>query len=171
MKNDKEKFSTALTEMEKSREVQKMKRFPQHRNSTTYQHSENVARVSFFLAEKLRWKIDEKEMARGAMLHDFYLYGTNDAGVSKLSHWLFHPRRALRNAEKYFKINRKERNIILSHMFPLTFWAIPHSKEALLVSMADKYCAFLEGACGEAKVEPEEGARLLRRPFRHPALS
>ena len=166
MKNNEEKFSAALLEMEKSPEIQKTKRFSQHRSSTTYQHSENVAKVSFFLAEKLRWKIDEKEMVRGAMLHDFYLYSTNDAGVSKLSHWLFHPRRALKNAEKYFKISRKERNIILSHMFPLTIWAPPLSKEALLVSLADKYCAYLEGACGKDKIEPEEKGINHRKSYR-----
>lgn len=80
------------------------------------------------------------------MLHDFYLYqawGNKEIGMR--AHWFGHPGTALRNAEKKFKLTELEKNIIASHMWPLTFLHFPRSREAVLVSLADKICAFGEG--------------------------
>ena len=35
-------------------------------------------------------------------------------------------------------LTRKEENIIRSHMWPLTFWHYPQSREAVIVCLADK---------------------------------
>ena len=43
-----------------------------------------------------------------------------------------------------FGITKKEQNIIASHMWPLTFRHVPTCREAIIVCLADKYCAVVE---------------------------
>ena len=50
---------------------------------------------------------------------------------------------ALNNADKYFKLNDVERDIILKHMWPLTVIP-PKTMEGYVVMYVDKYCGFLE---------------------------
>ena len=48
------------------------------------------------------------------------------------------------NAQRVFGITKKEQNVIASHMWPLTFRHIPTCREAVIVCLADKYCAIVE---------------------------
>ena len=48
------------------------------------------------------------------------------------------------NAETVFKLTDKEKDIIQSHMWPLSPTDIPHSREAALVCMADKMSSSYE---------------------------
>ena len=41
-------------------------------------------------------------------------------------------------------ITKKEQSIISSHMWPLTFRHVPTCREAIIVCLADKYCAVVE---------------------------
>ena len=61
-------------------------------------------------------------------------------GAANITHWhgFKHPRIARYNAETVFALSDKEKDIIQSHMWPLTPTDIPHSREAALVCMADK---------------------------------
>ena len=52
---------------------------------------------------------------------------------------------ALHNANKYYKLNNLERDIIVKHMWPLTVIP-PKSIEGYVVMYADKYCGFIETA-------------------------
>ena len=52
-------------------------------------------------------------------------------------------RAAARNAAKLTSLSKKERNIILSHMWPLG-GALPRSIEAWLVDLVDTLCAGVE---------------------------
>ena len=54
-----------------------------------------------------------------------------------------HPRAAARNAAELTALSDKERNIILSHMWPLG-GQLPRSREAWLVDLVDTFCAALE---------------------------
>lgn len=54
-----------------------------------------------------------------------------------------HPRAAARNAAELTALSEKERNIILSHMWPLG-GQLPRSWEAWLVDLVDTLCAGLE---------------------------
>ena len=76
-------------------------------------------------------------------LHDLYLYDPRDKSAHPGSQCFDHPRAAARNAEQVTKLSDKERNIILSHMWPLG-GALPRSLEALLVDLVDTFCAGLE---------------------------
>ncbi len=144
MKNDKKLFEAELNKLLNDPRIQKLGSIPQHEGNSTLQHSVAVARTSFALAQKLGIKVDEKELARGALLHDYYLYDTNTMEYSDYKHGITHPQTALDIASKEFELTLKEKNIIRSHMWPLTLLHPPRSNEALLVSIADKYCAARE---------------------------
>ena len=137
-------FHRYLEEIAAQPEIQAMKVTPQHKGGTSFAHCVAVAALSYRLAKKLGWKVDPKSLAYGAMLHDFYLYDTETMPYSNYQHSLVHPKLSLENAEKVFPLNGKERNIILSHMWPIPGAPLPRSREAWLVCMADKICATRE---------------------------
>lgn len=143
-RNDETRFFRVLAELERNPHVRLLEKYRQHKGNTTFRHCRNVAVKSFQLAQKLGWRIDEHALARGAMLHDYHLYTRQHRKINALRHLLSHPKRARGNAEKVFDLSRKEKNIIESHMWPLTLFRFPRSKEAFLVTLADKLCAFRE---------------------------
>ena len=144
MVNNKEKYIKIIKKLAEDPKIRKMQNYSQHGSSNSLKHSIQVAKVSFRLAEKLHLRIDEEVLAVGALLHDYYLYDIQESGYSDYKHGTTHPGTALENAMKDFKLSPKEQNIIRSHMWPLTLFHMPKSKEAWLVSLADKYCATKE---------------------------
>ena len=52
------------------------------------------------------------------------------------------PKRAAENSSRHFEISRKEREAILTHMFPLG--PVPTNREGWIISFADKICAVME---------------------------
>ena len=154
MTNDKELYDSELEKLLNDPRIIRLCQFPQHHGSNTLDHCVAVARRAFELAEKLEWKIDEKELARGAMLHDYYQYSIKEEGLTAYKHGTSHPQIAMEKADKDFKLTDKEKNIkniIRGHMWPLTFAHPPKSKEAILVSLADKDVAAREFARPEIK--------------------
>ncbi len=137
-------FTQTLTTLKNDPRVKVLKKYGQHQGNTTYQHCLNVANGSYKLAKWLHLRIDGRSLAVGAMLHDYYLYSTKEMTKSSYEHGVSHPQIALENAETQFELNERERNIIQSHMWPLTLRALPKEREAVLVSVADKYCALYE---------------------------
>ena len=87
------------------------------------------------------------------LLHDYYLYDARNCELTNYQHCVSHPKTAVKNASKCFALNEKTKNIIRSHMWPMPFVERPRSKEAVLVNMADKYCAYQEMHKGIQKVE------------------
>ena len=55
----------------------------------------------------------------------------------------YHPKAAAKNSEALFGISDREREAILSHMFPLG--PLPRNREAWIITLADKVCATMEG--------------------------
>lgn len=143
-RNNETRFFRALKALERDPRVRLLKKHRQHKGNTTFRHCRSVAVESFRLAQSFGWKVDENALARGAMLHDYHLYTRRRGGINALRHLLSHPKRARGNAEKVFDLSGKEKNIIESHMWPLTPFKLPRSKEALLVTLADKRCALRE---------------------------
>lgn len=121
--------------------VQEMKRFNHHHQVTLFEHSMNVAFSSFLLARVLG--LDYKAVARGALLHDLFLYDWKTTKLSRGKHAFVHPHLALSNALLITSLNEVETDIILKHMFPLT-WQLPAYKESWLVCLIDKCCACAE---------------------------
>ena len=140
---DEKAYREALDEMLKDPELQKMKQYYQH-GGNTYAHSVQVAEAALKIARILPFHVKEKDLARGAMLHDFYLYGTNDMTFTAYQHGTRHPRISYENASRHFDLTDTEKDIILSHMWPLTFTRPPRCRESVVVTLADKYCATRE---------------------------
>ena len=139
---NKGEFSEQVREFAEDERYRKLKEYTQHGNISTYTHCLRVARKSHDLARKLHIRVNEKEMLKGAMLHDYFLYDWHDHG-DKL-HGYHHPHIALKNAKQDFGLTKREQNIIKSHMWPLTLTHIPRCREAVLVCIADKLCSLEE---------------------------
>ena len=113
-----------------------------HGSTNIRTHMINVAYVALNISEKFKIKIDKEALVRGALLHDFYLYDWHDKSLTDL-HGFNHPKRALKEALKDYDLTEKEKEMIKHHMFPFTYDA-PKSKEAKLLCIADKLCAWGE---------------------------
>ena len=128
-------------------EYQKMKKLRAHGKKTVFEHSMDVARLSFKWNRSLKLNIDEKELITGALLHDFYLYDWHKAHINVplfKMHGFTHPFTACKNAVRIFGINERTQNIIRSHMWPLTLRTVPSNKAAWLVCVCDKAVATME---------------------------
>lgn len=123
--------------------VCRMDSYVQHGNTTCLKHSLAVAYYSYTIGKRLRLKCDWAALVRGAMLHDFFLYDWHVRDKSRRWHGFTHPKAALSNANRHFIINRREREIILKHMWPLTP-SFPRCREAALVCLVDKVCSVAE---------------------------
>ncbi len=108
-------------------------------------HSMYVAYTSYRIGRKLGtfMELDTRMMARGGLLHDFYLYDWHVKGDRKGLHGFTHPKTALRNAKKYFRLSEKEEDVVLKHMWPLIPY-FPKYKESYIVMVTDKYCTLME---------------------------
>ena len=137
-------FRNILSGLSAHPALQQLKATSQHKGSTSFAHSVAVAALAYRMAKKLRISVDTESLVRGAMLHDFYLYDTETMPYSDYRHAMVHPKLALSNAEKHFDLNGKERNIILSHMWPTLGAPMPRCREAWLVCVADTLCAWRE---------------------------
>ena len=116
-----------------------------HHNSSIYAHVQDVAHLSYRICKFL--KLDYRSAARGALLHDYFLYDWRNHDVPDLLrkkfHGIEHPRIALANTKKHFFLNEIEEDIIKKHMWPLTLF-VPKYKESFIVSFADKYLSSKE---------------------------
>ena len=130
-----------------SEKYSKQKEFIQHGNVTVYEHSIHVALCAIKLNRKLSINGRERELVRGALLHDYFLYDwhISDApgNTHPKLHGFYHPGIALRNATRDFSLSEREKDIIVKHMWPLTLNP-PRCREAWIVCLADKYASTLE---------------------------
>ncbi len=133
-----------------SQNFNKSRTFIQHGNYSVRLHSINVAKTSLIISHLIPIRFSEKELVRGALLHDYFLYdwhkkkvGVREIGRFYEMHGFTHPKVAARNAKKDFHTTAIENEIIKKHMWPLTLKP-PACREAWVVTMADKYCSLCE---------------------------
>ena len=139
-----EEFENVIKDLTINPTVQKMKEYRQHYNTSCYEHCLNVAFYSYLIAKKLN--LDYKAIARGAMLHDLFLYDwrhSKKALKLKKFHAFIHPEIALENSLKLFNLNEKEKDIIVKHMWPVTI-KFPKYPESYIVTLTDKYSTIAE---------------------------
>lgn len=117
-------------------DVARLSRYPHHLNKTRLEHADEVAYLSFLWASRL--SLDVVAVVRGALLHDLFYYDWLTEGPRL--HGLRHPRIALENARRVTDLSKKEEDIILKHMWPITVIP-PRYPESLVVSSADTVCA------------------------------
>jgi uncharacterized protein len=125
-----------------SEAYQRTKQFMQHGTVSVYDHSIYVAATSLKISKKFHIKVDEDSMIKAALLHDYFLYDWHDKDHPKL-HGFRHATIAAKNAKRDFGLTKKEYKAIRSHMFPVNL-RLPTSREALILTLADKYCAARE---------------------------
>lgn len=149
-----------------SENYESLKDFIQHGCVSVHEHSLRVAETSlkihkFF--EKLHVNMNEKDLVRGALLHDFFLYDWHDKQPGRRIHGFTHPKAALKNAQKEFTLSDREKDIISKHMFPLTITKVPKCREAWVVSAADKWCSVVETVKMRKKHENYAKRRQFKR--------
>lgn len=131
-------FGTYIAGLCQSDEMQRLRDFAHHRQISRYDHVVLVAFLSFALAR--RWGWDDRAAARAGLLHD--LFWTECDGSWNLC--MHHPETACANAEALTGgLTGKERNIILSHMWPAGRY-LPRSREAWMVDLVDTYVTLLD---------------------------
>lgn len=138
-------ISRAAPDILASGNFRNMKTYIQHGDMTVNEHVLNVARHSLAIADTLGISCNRRELIRGALLHDYFLYDWHipDRENPHNLHGIHHPKRALKNALKEYHLTEREKDIIKKHMWPLTL-VPPKFTEAWIVSAADKWCSFLE---------------------------
>ncbi|MBN2859069.1 MAG: HD domain-containing protein [Sphaerochaetaceae bacterium] len=112
-----------------------------HHTTSTYDHVVRVARVAHMLARLL--SLDAVSTARGALLHDFFLYDWRERTRRGFDHMNYHAQIALDNARTVFSLTCKEEDIIATHMYPRS-GRFYRYRESALVSMVDKGAALWE---------------------------
>lgn len=142
-----------------SENFQGTRNYIQHGTMPVYRHCMDVANQSIRISKFLRVNCNERELVRGALLHDYFLYDWHDKCRDNYQrlHGFFHPGIALKNAQKEYYLSEREKDIIKKHMWPLTIIP-PVCREAWIVTTADKYCSLLETlklrrGAGKARVE------------------
>ena len=131
-----------LEDLSEKEGIKVMNGYIQHGDTSCLMHTVAVAYYSLQLAEKLHIPVHKRELVRGALLHDYFLYDWHDGNGRKI-HGFTHPKAAMKNADRDFGLKKLEKGIIKRHMFPLTPIP-PTSREAWIVCLVDKYCSLKE---------------------------
>lgn len=112
-----------------------------HHGITRYDHSIRVAYYTYLVTKVLHINYEEATIA--ALLHDFFTDEVdNEMSIFKLRR---HPKHALNNASKYFYLTDLQKDIISTHMFPVTFTP-PKYLESWIVDIVDDISAIYEKA-------------------------
>lgn len=115
----------------------------QHGTTSVLEHSISVTALTLAVATKLRIPVDQRVLARGALLHDYFLYDWHDPDPWHKVHGFRHPFIACKNAVRDFGVTPHEQAMIRTHMFPLVPIP-PVSREAALLCLVDKIVATKE---------------------------
>ena len=136
-------YIECVKDLLKDPKCQQMIECIQHGNTTTFKHCLDVSYFTYRVCKA--YGLDYRSAARGALLHDFFLYDWHgyERKTGNYFHGFTHPRVALHNANHYFDLNEIEQDIIVKHMWPLTV-VPPKYKEGYVVMYADKHCGFVE---------------------------
>ena len=132
----------------KDEKILKMKEISMHRGSNCYIHSFKVAKLAIKRALRHK-KGDLYVILLGSILHDYYLYDWRIERDKMKSHMASHPYIAAKNAVRDFNIPEKVVKVIESHMWPVNISDFPKTKEARIISNADKAIYIKEIVCSK----------------------
>ena len=149
MKNYKElakedlEFQEIIKPLIENETVKEMKVYRQHYDTSCFDHCYMAAFYCYTICKK--HNLDYKSATRAAMLHDLFLYNWRQRQPDRKGlHAFTHPKTACENACKIFNLNKKEKDIILTHMWPVRLLHFPRSREAFILTLVDKHCALSE---------------------------
>ena len=128
--------------------IAKMKEISMHRGSNCYIHSFKVAKLAIKRALRHK-KGDLYVILVGSILHDYYLYDWRVDRSRMKKHISSHPYTAANNAMRDFHISDKVKKVIESHMWPVNISEFPKTKEARIISNADKAIYLREIVCSK----------------------
>ena len=112
-----------------------------HHGISRLEHSLRVSYYSYKITKI--FGLEYRETAIAGLLHDFFL--SKNLNVSdKFTSMFEHPKKALENAESHFYLSDMQKDIIVSHMFPLLPNKPPKFLEGWIVSLVDKFVAVYE---------------------------
>ena len=127
--------------------VQEMKLYRQHYNVSCFDHCLYVSYNLYLICKK--HNLDYVSAARAGLVHDLFLYDWRKKQEGRKGlHAYTHAKTAYENAQKIFCLNKKEKDIILKHMWPVTL-AVPRYRETFLITLLDKYFAYSEKKIGK----------------------
>ena len=138
-----EDYMMIISDLLKQEKVQEMKLYRQHYNINCFEHCLFVSYNTYLICKKHH--LDYISAARAGLLHDLFLYDwrKRENGRKGL-HAFTHGRTAYEQATTFVKLNEKEKDIIIKHMWPVTP-ALPKYRETFIVTLVDKYFAIAEG--------------------------
>ena len=134
-------FQSIIKDIIEDETVQEMKNYRQHYNTDCFEHCYMASYYCYSLCKKMG--LDYKSAARGAMLHDLFLYDWRVGDRDNKWHAFTHGKIACDNATKIFNLNDKEKDIITKHMWPVTP-VPPKSIEGFILTLVDKHCVLVE---------------------------
>ena len=137
-----QEFLNIVEDLINNKTVQEMKKYRQHYETTCFDHCYMVSYYCYLICKK--YHLDYISATRAAMLHDLFLYDwrVRQPGRKGL-HAFTHGKTACENASKLFDLSQKEKDMILTHMWPITM-QFPTSVEGFILTFVDKYCALAE---------------------------
>lgn len=142
-----EDIKEILKELDEQGRMKYTQRYMQHSDISVYKHCISVAYTSVELAERFSLNVNRKELIRGALLHDYFLYDWHEKDDSHKWHGFHHAEKALHNAMEDFDLNEVEQDMIRCHMFPLNPRP-PKYMEGWIICYADKVCSGIETVKG-----------------------
>ena len=109
----------------------------------------HLLRVSYYSYKVCKLLgLNYESAARAGLLHDFFFENKKDSNLNeRLITLVKHPDYAVKNASEYFELNDMEKNIISTHMFPVSL-KVPKYAEGWIVNIVDDVVAVAEVGYG-----------------------
>lgn len=134
-----------------------------HHNQTTVAvHTLGVAVTSlriYYILKALGFTLDKESLLKSSLCHDLGIVGRNEKFENNRECLKQHPVDSVIAAREIFPdLDERTEDAIRHHMWPCTLLP-PHHREGFVVTVADKYCAAIEGVAGKFYCP---GSRFLR---------
>ncbi len=134
-----------------------------HHNQTTVAiHTLGVAVTSlriYYILRALGFELDKESLLKSSLCHDLGIIGRSEKFESNRECLKQHPVDSVIAAREIFPdLDERTEDAIRHHMWPCTLLP-PHHREGFVVTVADKYCAAIEGVAGKFYCP---GSRFLR---------
>ncbi len=120
-------------------------KYIQHGDTSIQDHTISVACMCIKLTRVFHVKnYDHYDLIRGALLHDYFCYDWHVKDESRKGlHGYTHASEAVQRAAAEYSVTPGMAMAMKTHMWPLNI-AIPRTREAWILTTADKICSFNE---------------------------